>query len=102
MAFTADFIGSDRALQFGFVNAVYNNQEELLAAAREMAGRIAALSPLVIQGTKIALNFAEDHAIEDSLNQVATWNCAFLKSDDLIEAVSAFMQKRTPIFRNRL
>jgi len=102
MAFTADFIDAQRALSSGFVNAVYDDQDALLAAARAMAARIAGLSPIVLQGTKIAMNFAEDHTVEDSLNQIALWNSAFLKSDDLVEAVTAFMQKRTPKFRNRL
>jgi len=102
MAFTADFLGADRAVQSGLVNSVYNDKESMLVAAREMAAHIAALSPVVIQGTKIALNYAQEHTVEDSLNQIALWNSAFLKSDDLVEAVTAFMQKTTPKFRNRL
>lgn len=102
MAFTSDFINSERALRGGFVNAVYPNQDELLKAAREMASKIAGLSPIVIQGTKIAMNYAQDHTVEESLDQIAMWNSVFLKSDDLVEAVGAFMQKTTPKFKNRL
>jgi enoyl-CoA hydratase len=29
---------------------------------------------------------------------VAIWNSGFLQSDDLVEAVSAFMEKRPPKF----
>ena len=43
MAFTSDFINSERALRGGFVNAVYPNQDELLKAAREMASKIASM-----------------------------------------------------------
>ena len=103
MAFTSEYINSERALQCGLVNGpLYESHEAMLVAARAMVSRMAALSPLVIQGTKIALNYAEEHTIEDALNQVALWNTAFLKSDDLVEAMMAFMAKRPPKFRNRL
>ena len=102
MAFTSDFVNAERALKSGFVNTVHKDHDELLRAGRAMAAKISGLSPLVVQGTKIALNYSEDHSLEDSLAQVAIWNTSFLKSDDLIEAVTAFMQKRTPVFRNRL
>jgi len=103
MAFTSHYIDAQRALHGGLVNGpLYATHDELVAGARAMATRMAALSPLVIQGTKIALNYAEEHSLEDSLAQVALWNTAFLKSDDLVEAMMAFMAKRPPQFRNRL
>jgi enoyl-CoA hydratase/carnithine racemase len=102
MAFTASDLSAERALQVGFVNAVYENKEALLEAGRALAARIASLSPLVVQGTKVALNYAEEHSVEDSLFQVALWNAAFIKSDDAVEAMMAFMEKRPAKFRNRL
>jgi len=102
MAFTASDLSAERALQVGFVNAVYENKEALLEAGRALAARIASLSPLVVQGTKVVLNYAEEHSVEDSLFQVALWNAAFIKSDDAVEAMMAFMEKRPAKFRNRL
>ena len=37
----------------------------------------------------------------EGLDYVATWNAGFLQSDDLVEAMSAFMAKRPPEFRGR-
>ena len=51
----------------GLVNAVYSTKEEMLAAAREMAQRINANSPLVVQGAKKVMNFADEHSTRDSL-----------------------------------
>jgi len=102
MAFSGSPISADRALRFGLVNEVYSDQSSMLIGARELARDIASNSLLAIQGTKIALNYADDHNLKDSLNQIALWNSAFLQSDDLMEAVMSYMQKRKPIFRNKL
>jgi len=102
MAFVSEPIDAKRALRAGLVNEVFPNKEELLAKAREMASKIASHSPLVVQGAKTVLNFSEEHSTEEGLQYVALWNSAFLKSDDLMEAVMAFMQKRKPVFKNRL
>lgn len=102
MAFTADFIGADRALGCGLVNSVQADAAAVVAAGRKLAAEIAANSPLVVQGCKKVLDYAAEHSHEDGLMQIALWNTAFLRSDDLTEAVMAHMQKRTPKFRNRL
>jgi len=46
--------------------------------------------------------FAEEHSINDSLEYVAMWNASFLESDDLKEAVTSFMAKKKPVFKNFL
>jgi len=72
-----------------------------LAAARQLATEIAANSPLAVQGTKAVLAACEDKSVSDGLDYVATWNAGFLGSDDLIEAMTAFMEKRAPEFKGR-
>jgi enoyl-CoA hydratase/carnithine racemase len=84
------------------VNSVYDTQEQLLTAARGLCKRIAANSPLVVQGSKKVLQYAEDHTVDEGLEQVALWNSAFLQSPDLIEAGTAFMMRRTPEFKSKL
>jgi len=81
---------------------VYADKDAMLKAAREMAARISSLSPLVVQGTKMVMNYSDEHSLEDGLEYVALWNSAFIQSDDLIEAMTAFLQKRKPQFKNRL
>ena len=39
-----------------------------------------------------------DHTVQESLNQVATWNSAMLLSEDLEEAMMAHLQNRTAKF----
>lgn len=102
MVFTSNPLNAKRALRHGLVNEVYASQEEMLKAARDMARKISSLSPLVVQGSKVVMNYADEHSIEEGLEHVALWNSAFLKSSDLAEAVGAFMSKREAKFKCKL
>ena len=42
-----------------------------------------------------------EHTIAEGLEYVAMHNTSFLLSDDLGEAMAAFMQKRAPNFKGR-
>lgn len=101
MAYTGKRITSDRALRWGLVNEVYPDKDSMLAAARAMAAEIAANSPLAVQGTKAVLQYSEEHSTREGLEYVAQWNSSFLRSNDLIEAMQAFMEKRQPVFKGR-
>ncbi len=73
----------------------------VLKAARALAGEIAANSPLAVQGTKAVLRANEGRTVAQGLEYVATWNAGQLASDDLTEAVTAFMEKRPAKFTGR-
>ena len=75
--------------------------EGVLKAARAMASEIAANSPIAVQGTKAVLAANEGRTVAQGLDYVATWNAGMLASDDLVEAVTAFMEKRSPKFTGR-
>jgi enoyl-CoA hydratase len=98
LALTGDDVGAERALAIGLVNGVHADAEAALAAARALAGRMAANSPLAVQGTKRVLRYCEGKSVADGLAFVATWNAAFLQSDDLKEALTAFVEKRAARF----
>ena len=42
----------------------------MMAAAIEMASDIAGKSPVAVQGTKVNLNYARDHSVQDGLEFV--------------------------------
>ncbi|GAM28846.1 hypothetical protein SAMD00019534_120220 [Acytostelium subglobosum LB1] len=102
MAFTGEPANASTAEKFGLVNKVLKDKDELLAEARSMAAKIAANSPMVVQSTKLIMNHAQDHTIDEGLLRVALHNSIFLKNDDLVEAVGAFTEKRAPIFKSSL
>lgn len=99
MAFTGKFIGSERAMQSQLVNAVYPDKNAMMDGARAMAREIASNSPLAVQGTKTVMNYSDEHTTEEGLEYVAQWNSAFIRSDDLTEAMTAFIEKRDAKFK---
>lgn len=101
LAFTGDDVGAERAEAIHLVNRVYADVDATLAAARDLAERIAANSPLAVVGTKRVLEYGEGKSVEDGLQYIAAWNAAFLNSEDLKEAMAAFVEKRKPNFTGR-
>ena len=101
LAFTGKDITAERAKEIGLVNDVAGDTEGVLKAARTLAGEIAANSPIAVQGTKAVLAANEGRTVAEGLDYVATWNAGMLASDDLVEAMTAFMEKRTPKFTGR-
>ncbi len=99
LAYTGKDIDAARAEKIGLVNDVYADQEAVLEAAYSLAGEIAANAPLAVRGTKFILQQGEDLTTEQSLLLNGLWTMATtLGSNDLREAMVAFMQKRDPDF----
>jgi enoyl-CoA hydratase len=98
LAYTGKDVNAARALEIGLVNAVYDNGAELFAGARALALEIAQNSPLAVQGTKAVLRANDGRSVDEGLEFVARWNTMYLQSNDLREAMMAFMEKRPPVF----
>ena len=99
LAFTGKDIDAARAERIGLVNEVVEGSAEAVyEKALEVAREIAANSPLVVAGTKKVLAYNDGHTVEEGLRYVAAWNTMYLQSNDLIEAMTAFMEKRPATF----
>jgi len=99
LAFTGKDVDAARARDIGLVNDVYPDQPSLMKAAYELAGEIADNSPLTVSGVKRILAANDGRTVDEALDYVAQWNSSFLMSNDLIEAISAFIEKREPDFK---
>jgi len=99
LAYTGRDIDAARAEKIGLVNDVHPDFDAAYAAARDMANEIAANSPLAVRGTKFILQRGEDLTTEQSLllNGLYTLVTS-LQSNDLREAVKAFLEKRPARF----
>ena len=99
LAYTGKDIDAARAEKIGLVNDVYPDFDAAYAAAREMAQEIAANPPLAVRGTKFVLQRNEDLTTEQSLLLNGLYTLATsLQSNDLREAMKAFLEKRPPNF----
>lgn len=98
LAFTGADIDANRAEEIGLLNRVFPDGPTTHEAALELAGQIAANSPLVVRGIKTVLAAGQGRSTPDSLEFVARWNSTHLLSNDLMEAVAAFIEKRPPNF----
>jgi enoyl-CoA hydratase len=99
LAYTGKDIDAARAEKIGLVNDVYPDLDQTLAAARSMADEIAGNSPMAVRGTKFVLNKSENLTTEQSLLLNGLWTMATsLQSNDLREAVAAFMERRPASF----
>ncbi len=101
LALTGQDIRAARALAIGLVTEVFADDDALFAGALALATEIKNNPPLVVQGIKRVMNARVQSSINDGLRQVATWNAAFLASEDLGEAISAFAEKRAPKFQGK-
>lgn len=98
LAYTGKDVDALFAERIGLVNAVYEDADAVLAAARSMAAEIAANPPLAVQGTKAVLSEIHRAKVAAGLQYVAAWNAGQLRSHDLTEAVTAFFEHRSPAF----
>jgi enoyl-CoA hydratase len=101
LALTGRDIDATRAAAIGLVTQVVADRDAVWAAAQAVAADIAANPPLTVRGVKQVLDFSAGKSVADSLAYVAAWNSAFLASEDLVEAATAFAQKRPPKFTGR-
>lgn len=96
MAMTGADYPASWAREHGLVNQVFEDHDALMAGAQELAGEIAANSPLVTQGIKRVLQANDGRTVDQALDYMAQWNSSFLVSNDLMEAMAAFVEKRDP------
>ncbi|PHR26091.1 MAG: enoyl-CoA hydratase [Desulfotalea sp.] len=98
LAFTAKTIDGKRAKEIQLVSALYPDHETLMQEAEVLALEIAANSPLAVQASKDVLNFCAGKSVEDGLKYVASISANIIPSEDLLEAMQAFQEKRKPLF----
>ncbi len=91
---------AQEALAAGIVNKVVP-AEEFDAAVAEWAGKLAAKSPLIMRLGKEAMRRQLDMPLDDALDYLRAQLSLALSTEDIVEGVTAFFEKRDPVWKGR-
>jgi 2-(1,2-epoxy-1,2-dihydrophenyl)acetyl-CoA isomerase len=100
LAFFADIIGADEAERIGLVNRVVADAQ-LDAFVSDWAARLAAGPPIALAHTKRLLNNSANVTLEEALDDEGAAQVINFGTKDIVEAMSAFIEKREPRFTGR-
>lgn len=97
---TARRVPSEEALQFGLVNRVVP-REELLASAMDWANMILQNGPVGVQQAKFAIKQGMNTDLATGLQIERKAYEVTIPTEDRIEALQAFGEKRKPVFKGK-
>jgi enoyl-CoA hydratase/carnithine racemase len=95
MIWTAARIDAEEAFRIGLCERLVDDTA-LEGEVRALADAIAAQPPLAVQGAKRAIDAAARVPIDDGLLVEAQYQAVCLRSDDMREAIAAFVARREP------
>ncbi len=98
LAYTSRKFNANEALNTGFVNRVFDTQQEMLDEVMAIARQIARQSPMAVTGSKEMFNYSRDHGVVESLRYMATWQAGMFSLPDVQQAMQARLEKRDAEF----
>jgi len=100
MLLTGDFIDAERAERIGLVNKVVP-PDELMDEAMNLATKLASKSPIALQMGKKAFYTMSDMVFEKALEYSNEMFVELCTTEDAIEGIQAFREKRDPVWKLR-
>lgn len=97
---TGDFVNAEESLRIGLVNRVYDDAE-LMPQTLAFAERLAGHSPIAMRTIKRAVDQSLRSDLRTSLDLISSHMGVVLTTDDSIEALAAFKQRRAPNFKGQ-
>ncbi len=91
---------AQQALAAGIVNRVVPDAE-LDAAVADWAARLASKSPVIMRLGKEAMRRQLDMPLDDALDYLRAQLTLATSTEDVVEGVSAFFEKREPVWKGR-
>lgn len=100
MLFTSEPISGKEAAEYGLANHAYP-EEDLLPKARELAFKIAKKSPIALKAAIELLNYSKHENYYKGVQKEAESFGTVFVSEDAKEGISAFIEKREPVFKGK-
>jgi len=100
MLLMGDPIDAQRALAIGLVTRLVE-PEALIPEARRMADQLARYAPFVPRTMKAMVNFGMEASLAGALMLEKYAQGALVQTEDKLEGISAFLEKRDPDFKGR-
>ena len=97
LTLTGRLVSAEEALSLGIVLEV-TEQDKLLGRAIELAAQIASKPPRAVRLTKRLLKHAQRGTLSDCLDLSACFQGMAHHTDDHVEAINAFLEKRTGVY----
>ena len=95
LVYSATNIKASEALRIGLVNAVYA-PDQLMDAARKLAGKIASNAPIAVRNCKQAINEGIELPIAEAVQVEERLFGACFETHDQVEGMSCFLSREKP------
>jgi enoyl-CoA hydratase/carnithine racemase len=100
MILTGDIISAPEAQQLGLINKVVP-PDDLEAETMKLATKIAKKSPLAIQIGKTGVYAMSEIPYHQAIDYMDELFASLCGTEDAIEGINAFMEKRNPVWKNK-
>jgi methylglutaconyl-CoA hydratase len=99
--FTAEPVDANEAYRIGLVNRIVSEGDSVVEAALEMMERIVKNAPLAVRMAKFTVNKGMQMSLHEGLDFEASCTAYLRTTQDRMEGIKAFQEKRTPNFQGK-